>query len=347
MNRLGWKSVYHNEVLARGLAPCDAKQYTLQRRGWAIGAMQVLRQEKPLTSQGMTFGQRLAFAATLLGWFDSWRTFAFIVLPMAVVLSGASPIAANGWVYGPAFVTTFVIQFIALRMLARGFYPPIASLVFEMPRLPAVLPPTLALITSRRIAFVATTKGASEERGRTAVPWLHRVLLFGCVVALVWFPATLLGLTPTAYHQLPAAAGSAVFLALNFSLLVMAVRRIRDPRFASNRPASVRFEVRLFGSFDGMRCEIEDLSATGAQALILNGTEASVPETAELDVVLPDGAIARVQCTVRRRTQRPDGFEVGLEFDAGQRAVAALLALSLLHPRETADELGVAFPTTA
>jgi len=347
MNRLGWTTVYHNEVLARGLAPSDATSYMLQRHRWAVGAMQVLRQERPLTNRQMSIGQRMAFATTLLGWFDSWRTLAFIALPIAVVMTGATPITAPGWVYGPAFATTFVLQFIALRMLARGFYPPVASLLFEMLRLPAVLPATLVLLTGERARFIATPKGASKERSRTPVPGLHRMLLVGCTVGLLWFPATLFGLTPTAYHELPAAVGSSAFLALNFALLVMAVRRIRDPRFAKNRRASVRFDVRLFGGFDGQRCEIEDLSATGAQALLIDRPADSVPDRAELDVVLPDGAVARMRCRVRRRLERADGLEVGLEFEAGQRAGAALIALSLLHPHDTPDELGVAFPTAA
>ncbi len=347
MNRLGWTTVYHNEVLARGLAPSDATSYILQRRRWAIGAMQVLRQERPLTAPGMTLGQRMAFATTLLGWFDSWRTLAFIVLPVAVVFTGASPIDAPGWLYGPAFATTFIMQFIALRMLARGFYPPVASLLFEMLRLPAVLPATLVLLTGERARFIATPKGASEKRDRTPVPVLHQVLLASCVVALAWFPASLLDLTPTAYHQLPSAVGSVAFLVLNFTLLTMAVRRIRDPRFAANRRASVRFEVRLFGSFNGLRCEIEDLSATGAQALLVDGRADEVPDRAELELVLPDGAVARMRCEVRRRLERPDGLEVGLEFEEGQRDGAALIALSLLHPHDTPDELGVAFPTAA
>ena len=347
MNRHGWRCVYHNEVLARGLAPSDATSYMLQRHRWAIGAMQVLRQERPITNSHMTLGQRMAFATTLLGWFDSWRTFAFITLPIGVIITGASPISAPGWIYGPAFVVTFVSQFVSLRLLARGFYPPVASLLFEMLRLPAVLPATLVLLTGERARFIVTPKGASAERNRTPVPWLHRVLLASCAVALVWLPATLLGLTPTVYHELAAVFGSALFLVLNFALLVMAARRIRDPRFAANRRASVRFEVRLFGSFDGKRCEVEDLSATGAQVLVIDGDPAAVPGHALLDIVLPDGAVAAIRCDVKRQLERTDGLELGLEFAPGQREAAAVIALALLHPHETPEELGAAFPVAA
>jgi cellulose synthase (UDP-forming) len=348
MNVRGWKSVYHNEVLARGLAPSDASQYMLQRHRWAMGAMQVLRQERPLTSRGMTLGQRLAFATTLFGWFDSWRTFAFIVIPIGVVLTGASPINARGEIYGPAFLATFVIQFAGLRMLARGYYPPITSLLFEMLRLPAVLPATLVLLTGGRgIRFVPTPKGASEDRRRTPVPVMLQALLAGCALGLVWFPATLLGLTPTVYDELPATIGAMFFMLMNFALLVMAVRRVRNEKYAGNRRGSVRFPVRLIGAFESQSCEVEDLSTTGAQILLVDGKLEPIGETGSLDLVLPDGSVARVNCEVRRRAVRPDGVELGLEFDPADRRAAAAVALSLLHRRRTAEELGVVFPTAA
>jgi len=337
MNRRGWKAVYHNEVLARGLAPSDASQYMLQRHRWALGAMQVLREEHPLTQRELTFGQRLAFATTLFGWFDSWRTFTFMVLPIMVVMSGASPINASGWVYGPAFATTFVMQFLALRLLARGYYPPVTSLLFEVLRMPAVLPATLAVFTGGRGArFEVTPKGAAADRHGVPVPWLLRVMLAGSAVALIWFAATSAGLTPTSYDAMPATVGAVGFLLLNVSLLVIAVRRIRDPRFASDRRASVRFGVRLFGAVNGAHCEIEDLSTTGAKVLLSSGMRFAPDETA-LGVSLPNGQTLRLDCRVRRRIERPDGLELGLEFAEGQRATLGRISLALLHQRE--DEL--------
>jgi cellulose synthase (UDP-forming) len=334
MNRRGWNAVYHNEILARGLAPSDASQYMLQRNRWALGAMQVLRKESPLTSGDLTFGQRMAFATTLFGWFDSWRTFTFMVLPMMVVVSGASPIDAPGWLYGPAFATVFLMQFLALRLLARGYYPPITSLLFEVLRMPAVLPATLAVFTSGRGAtFKATPKGASEDRNGTPVPWLLRLMLGGSAIALGWFVATIAGITPTTYNQMPATIGAVGFLALNVSLLVLAIRRIRDPRFAGDRRAGVRLGVRLFGVVNGARCEIEDLSTTGAKVLMTSAVTFA-PDEAALGVILPDGRTLHLDCEVRRRIDREDGLELGLQFREGQRATLGQISLALLHQRD-------------
>jgi len=44
--RLGWKTAYHHQTLAVGLAPATPAQYMLQRRRWGLGAMQILTHER-------------------------------------------------------------------------------------------------------------------------------------------------------------------------------------------------------------------------------------------------------------------------------------------------------------
>src|SRR6266498_1496249 len=90
----GWRTVYHNEVLARGLAASGARQYMLQRYRWGTGTMQVLRADNPLTVRGLSLAQRLAYSFTLLGWFDAWRSLSYLLLPVAVLFTGAVPIQA-------------------------------------------------------------------------------------------------------------------------------------------------------------------------------------------------------------------------------------------------------------
>ncbi|MEO7836668.1 MAG: glycosyltransferase, partial [Acidimicrobiales bacterium] len=113
LHRKGWRSVYHNEVLARGLAASDAQQYQAQRLRWGIGAMQVLRTENPLFVSGLRLRQRIAYGATLLGWFDAWRSLGYLVLPPAVLFSGAVPIRADPLTFSLAFCATLLIQRLA------------------------------------------------------------------------------------------------------------------------------------------------------------------------------------------------------------------------------------------
>jgi len=327
MNRLGWKGVYHNEVLARGLAPADAVQYMLQRNRWAIGAMQVLRLENPLFRRGLTFGQRLGFATTLLAWFDSWRTLAFVLLPAAVLFTGAAPIRAPGYIYVPAFLAAFSSQFFALRLLARGYYPPLLSLVFEMLRMPAVLPATFAvLMPGRWSQFKVTPKGRSDKRGRVRPPFLLSALTVVSGFSVVWFVASVSGLTFTHYRELPAVVGSVLFALGNFLLLVAAISRIRAAQYASDRRASVRFDVLLRGTVGGQPCIVRDISLTGAlvhqnSALLRAGQSVKFMVEVGNRRVRLDAEIVRL---------RPSG-ETALRFRPGQRRTFGRLVLYLLN----------------
>ncbi len=332
MYRAGWTGAYHNEVLAHGLAPDDATAYLVQRHRWAFGAMQVLRCENPLFGPGLTIGQRLAFLTTLFGWFDSWRTFAYMVIPLAVVVTGAIPINAPGQIFGPFFVTTLALQFVALRLLARGHYPPILSLLFEVLRMPAVLPATLAGFSPwGDPTFRVTPKGRSlSGRTRIPVPALLSVLAAAMSFGLAWFAATLFGMTPVVYRAPWAAIGAAFFMSVDLALLLAAIGRIRSSQFAGNRRAGTRLSVRVPVLVDGRVCQLEDLSLTGARVLIDDGFE-TIRARVTLGLTFA-GTSIELATVVRRRVKQDDGrVELGLEFEPAQEETIARLAVVVFH----------------
>jgi cellulose synthase (UDP-forming) len=340
MYRKGWTGAYHNEVMARGLAPDDASAYLIQRNRWALGAMQVLRRENPLFAPGLAIGQRLAFMTTLFGWFDSWRTFAYIVIPLAVVGTGAVPIDAPGEIFAPFFLFTLGIQFIALRLLARGYYPPVLSVLFEVLRMPAVLPATLALVWPDRAAtFKVTPKGRSSNGGKKVpVPRLLSVLAVASSIGLVWFTATLLGLSPIEYAVPWAAIGAAVFMAMNLALLIAAIKRIRSSRFAGNRRAGTRLPIQVPVVIAGQHGELLDLSVSGAGVRVPAPVDLDVGEL-WLTLDLPSGGL-ELQVEVRRNRMEGGSEILGLAFAPGQEKTIAELAVAIFHADVTATRRG-------
>ncbi|HHC09568.1 MAG TPA: glycosyltransferase [Actinobacteria bacterium] len=282
----GWKTVAHNEVLAHGIAPADAESYLLQRHRWAAGAMQLLRVDNPLTIPGLTLAQRLAYAATLIGWFDAWKLFGFLLVPMLTLATGMVPITAPIEVYGPLFLGALALGFVALRLLARGYYPPLLSTLFEFLRMPAILSATIVLFDPRREArFRVTPKGRHEASPR---PPLVLSGAFGAgVLALAWGILTLGGFTPMTYGVPSAMVGAAVFLAANLVFLGAAIHRITAPRYRGERRSSVRMPVRLRGRVAGEEVEIVDLSLGGARLRALDRTVPELPE-GKLELELRD-----------------------------------------------------------
>jgi len=334
LHRRGWRSVYHNEVLARGLAAADAEQYQLQRLRWGTGAMQVLRTENPLFCSGLTLPQRLSYAATLFGWFDSWRSLAYLVVPMLVLLTGAVPIRADAGTFAVAFGTTFVLQRAALVLLGRGRAPQLLSAVFELVRMHANLQATLTLFRKGERGFRVTPKGrTSGERARVAVPRLLQLVLAASMASATWFAATLVGATPTTYAVPAAAYGAAFWLAVNAGLVTVAIRRVRAERFAADRRASYRFSVvGATGHLDGHPCTLDDLSITGARAVVAGPRRHRARR-----ILTIDGVPAPLEVVVRSERPSTDGHVVGLEFAPGQELAQAALALALFHDRRDAE----------
>ena len=330
LHRRGWRTVYHNEVLARGLAAGDADTYQLQRLRWGTGAMQVLRLEDPLWVGGLTIPQRLTYASTLLGWFDAWRTLGFALLPIVVVFTGVVPIRADLITFAAAFLVTFLLQQVALKALSRGCHRTVLSLVFELVRMTSNLRATLTLVTRRRPTFVVTPKGRQgDDRRRVRVPSLLSALLVGSLLAGAWFALTLLGRTPVTYTEQGAVVAAFGWMLFNVVLTWLAIDRIRSLRYAPERRASVRFGVELPALLDNLAAETRDLSMSGAKVV----AAIEIAAGSVIDLTLdPDGVPVMLRAIVRSvHHERGGGYQHGLEFLPGQHAARAQLTLSLFR----------------
>jgi cellulose synthase (UDP-forming) len=308
----GWRTVYHNEVLARGLAASSAPQYLLQRYRWGTGAMQVLRTDNPLTIRGLSLAQRLCYAFTLLGWFDAWRSLGYLLLPAAVLFTGAVPIQAPLATFVVAFVTTFTLQQLALWLLGRGWQRPWLAILFDVVRLPSNLSATLGLFGRRAAGFQVTPKGRTgEHRRRAPVPWVLWVVVAVSLLAAAWFGATVNERTPLHYGVPAAAYAAAGWLLFNLAVVLAAIGRIRRVRFGAERRASVRFAVALRARLDGVPCVATDLSLTGGRV----SARAPFPATLSSLVLQVPGQEVTLRCLERARLDQPDGGQtVGLEF---------------------------------
>ena len=92
----GWRSVYHHEVLARGLAPEDVGTMMQQRLRWAQGTLQVMLRENPLVQRGLSIGQRLMYFATMWSYLSGFAAVAFIIAPVLYLMAGVRPVHSFG-----------------------------------------------------------------------------------------------------------------------------------------------------------------------------------------------------------------------------------------------------------
>ena len=298
--------------------------------------MQVLRKENPLVVPGLTLRQRLSYAATLLGWFDAWRSLGYLLLPMIVIATGAVPIKADAATFAVVFGTTFLLSQLSLRVLSRGCHRPVLSILFEFVRMTSNLLATTTLVTNRRATFQVTPKGRTGAgRHPTHVPRPLTAILGLTVVAVAWYALTLLGATPIHYTVPWAVHAAFAWMLVNVTLVWLAIRRVRSPRYAAERRSSVRFATELVARLDGVDATVRDVSLTGARIEMPMETEPS--EHARLTVEVPGGVPLDFTGTTRSHWKDARGRTmVGFEFDEGQNPARARLALALFGVVEPA-----------
>ena len=335
LHRRGWRSVYHNEVLAHGLAARNASEYHTQRLRWGTGAMQILHQEHPLTGRGLSLTQRIAYGATILGWFDAWRTLGYVLLPPAVIFSGAVPIHSAPWVFFAAFGLTFLLQRLAMAWLSRGYAPQGMAVLFEFVRLDSNIRATLTYLGRGERPFRVTAKDASQTRRRDRAPWTLWALIGLTTIAVAWFVLTLAGLTPTHYGVRWTAYGATFWATLNLGFMIAAVVRIRSDRYSTERRAAARLRASGPVTVSGRPGLLLDVSMGGA---LVRCEEDRLPDGQVRLELSRAGHDLALLSEVRGRQASPDGsLLLRLAFAPGQQQELARLARILfesVRPRE-------------
>jgi cellulose synthase/poly-beta-1,6-N-acetylglucosamine synthase-like glycosyltransferase len=330
LHRRGWRTVFHDEVLARGLAAPTAEEYNLQRRRWGIGAMQTLRHERPLRDPALSWQQRLSYAATFLAWFEPLRLIGLLAIPPLVLLTGAAPIDVPLLVFAGWFVAYFTMQFVAMKALGGREFRPIRSAVFDLIRIEASLAAVVVGWTGTDLDFQVTPKGRSEAR-RIPIPRLLAAFSLLHLVAGAWYIATVLGVTGLTYAAPGVAHGAAFWLLFNVALLGLAIGRVRSRDYGPERRRSHRHGVRAdarVGDADG---ELTDVSLTGARLRLGHASPASL-ETGQLVLVEVDRKreAAAVDARVARSPRPHAGTPtVQLDFLDGQYEQRAKLTRGL------------------
>ena len=108
LHAMGWRSVYHHEVLATGLAPDDLGTMLQQRLRWAQGSLQVLLKENPLRQRGLTMPQRLMYFSTMYSYLSGFAAVVFLAAPFVYLVFGVLPVKAYGLTF-LAFFAPFIV----------------------------------------------------------------------------------------------------------------------------------------------------------------------------------------------------------------------------------------------
>ena len=196
LQRAGWKTFFHRETLAYGIAPDDFEAFETQRLRWAQGTMQILRsRENPTIAGGLTLAQRVSYLSSMLTYFDAYIRLALLLLPVAVLGFGLPPFQVSGWTFALHFAPYLALSILATTAAQRGMNILIWSERFALAKMFIFIRASAMLITGgRTLKFKVTPKRVtrSSKHGGRGV----RALIVVSVTAAIAGLAAVAGLGP-------------------------------------------------------------------------------------------------------------------------------------------------------
>jgi cellulose synthase (UDP-forming) len=227
LHGLGWKSVYHHENLANGLAPEDLGTMLQQRLRWAQGTLQVMLRENPLVQKGLSAGQRLMYFATMWSYLSGFAALAYIAAPLLFLFFGVRPVNSYGadflWHLLPYLVLNQVL-FAVIGYGKRTWRGTQYSLALFPLWIRATVTAVGNVVFKRSLGFVVTPKTRVDSGPPWRLIW-PQLLAMGLLVIGAGYGTVryLIGMEP----DLVSTAVNIVWVALDLIILSVIVSAAR------------------------------------------------------------------------------------------------------------------------
>ena len=329
LHRAGWKTFYHREPLAYGIAPDDFAAFRTQRLRWGRGTMQILRtRENPAVARGLTVWQRISYLSSMLTYFDAHIRLVLLTFPALVLLSGLSPMATSAPEFFLRFAPHLVLSVVAATLAQRGANRIVWSERFAVARMFIFLRASVTLVTGgRRLAFTVTPKVASVSAGGQGLG--HRVLLLAAALALISGVLAIAGFGPAAGLASWMIVANMVWACVGSTALLLALSVLRPARWqrhAYRFPWGLPLAYRITRTGDAYSTVTTDVSWRGIS--FVPKTPLSEDDDLELRLRLQGGEVLEFQGAVVR--DGAAGGTAGVRFTEATQSTRDKLTLALV-----------------
>lgn len=310
----GYRSIYVDRPLSRGLAPESFAGYVSQRLRWARGAMQALRLDNPLFLRGLTWRQRLLYFFAIYYFFFPLPRLIYTLAPLWFLLLGLKPLLAEIPQLVNYFVPQFLVAVAVFDAFAEGRRSSFISNAYELAlsvwQLPVILH---AFCFPRTGQFRVTPKGETRMVGHFGWVLALPSLLLGSLLlgGILWGLAPLVRGEPLSSYTMVNvlwATFHGITCAWAVAVAYERPQKREAPRIALSLPAHLETERRSIG------VTITELSETGS---LVQTPQVPVPDRVELACEASPHGAWRVPARVEgREVLDPRQLSVRLAFDA-------------------------------
>ncbi|HET7037008.1 MAG TPA: glycosyltransferase family 2 protein [Thermomicrobiaceae bacterium] len=293
LHSAGWKTIYHNETLAYGIAPQTLHAFALQRLRWAQGTMQILRsRENPLIKPRLTLAQRLNYLASMLTYFDSFQKLIYLLVPALILVTGVLPLTVSGRDYLVHWLPYFALGILANRAVGRGSFRYLRVEEYNLLKMFTFIWASSVIVWPRRLGFRVTPKetanGVYAQERRQVAPLALLLGLIAAAVALA-LANVMFGIHRT--HMAESIYLVAIFWALvNAGILVGCLYAVLHRVHARKRYRFPAHVPAIVLGADGSLLETttSDLSLQG-MGLVIAADQLWLSPRVEILLALPEG----------------------------------------------------------
>jgi cellulose synthase (UDP-forming) len=317
LQRHGWTSRYHDEVLVQGLAPHDLDGYLLQRDRWSRGNLAVFTlPESPLRAKELKPLQRLSYLVSLASYLAPPMRLLLLATLALVLWAGWLPMQVNWTTLAVLWLPAVALNLAAGSALARGYMRIAETTHYELMTMGIYARALRCVLFPGRTAFKVTPKEGIDLGGTHALGRLKMACALAAVLAAgiamrvldLWGVGPLPDLPPIAEVVVPLLALIELRRILR-TLVLVAGRRQRRLiyRFEGDAPALC---LTPGGSVPG---RLRDANAAGLGLVTTAPIEVGAHVPIRLQLEDSEGVARDVHVVAEVRSCRPgaEGFVLG------------------------------------
>lgn len=183
-----YKTVFVNEVIAKGLAPESWDDLLKQRDRWCRGNIQCARKWNPLTWPGLNLIQRVLYFDGIVYWFFGVYKVIYTIAPLSFLLFGIYSLQASPIEMLTFWLPSFIAMNLTFRSVSNKQRNVLWSHIYEASMAPYLALSALSeLFLKKKLNFKVTPKGISTSERKflwkATVP--HIILLILTITALI------------------------------------------------------------------------------------------------------------------------------------------------------------------
>ncbi len=186
LHAAGWKSIYHSEILAYGLAPEDLSSALKQRLRWAQGTIQVFLRSNPFLLKGLTVSQRLMYFATINSYFNGIFNLLLIISPILYLFTGIAPVSVWSWGFLFRLLPFFILNKITFRYLSWGISVWRGE-QYNLALFPLFIKATFTALFKKELPFVVTSKDRKQrDKSKFKLFWPQLTIIILTTAAIIY-----------------------------------------------------------------------------------------------------------------------------------------------------------------